>query len=75
MFLSGELYEMYSEVCKHMKRDKRSSRWCKEYLRELESLGLVQTTESGKGIRGHSTLTRLNYAPLKIKKAIEELMI
>ena len=75
MFLSGELYEMYSEVCKHMRKDKRSSRWCKEYLRELESLGLVQTTESGKGIRGHSTLTRLNYAPLKIKKAIEELMV
>lgn len=75
MFLSGELYEMYSEVCKKMKRERRSARWCKEYLRELESLGLVRTMESGKGIRGHSTLTQLNYAPNKIKKAIEELLV
>ncbi|MEM2974654.1 MAG: AAA family ATPase [Candidatus Micrarchaeia archaeon] len=75
MFLSGELYEMYSDVCKQMKRERRSARWCKEYLRELESLGLVQTVESGKGIRGHSTLIRLNYAPSRIKKAIEELLV
>jgi len=75
MFLSGELYEMYIEVCKHLKRDRRSARWCKEYLRELESLGLVKTMESGKGIRGHSTLIRLECAPQKIKKAIEELLV
>jgi len=75
MFLSGELYEMYSEVCKKLRRERRSARWCKEYLRDLESLGLVKTVESGKGIRGHSTLIRLNYAPQKIKKAIEELIV
>ena len=75
MFLSGELYETYSEICKRTRRDRRSARWCKEYLRELESLGLVKTQESGKGIRGHSTLIRLECAPQKIKKAIEEILI
>jgi cell division control protein 6 len=75
MFLSGELYEMYTAVCKHLKRDRRSARWCREYLRELESLGLVKTSESGKGIRGHSTLIRLECAPYKIKKAIEEIFV
>ena len=75
MFLSGELYESYADVCKNMRRERRSARWCKEYIRELESLGLVQTVESGKGIRGHSTLIRLNYSPQKIKKAVEELMV
>jgi len=75
MFMTGELYEMYQSVCKDLKKEKRSSRWCKEYLRELEALGLVETTESGKGIRGHSTLTRLLYSPEWIKKTVEGMVL
>lgn len=75
MFMSGELYEVYSEVCKGSGREHRSSRWCKEYVRELEALGLLQTVESGKGIRGHSTLVKLAYPPEKIKETVEKLML
>lgn len=75
MFMTGELYETYQSVCKDLKREKRSSRWCKEYLRELEALGLVETIESGKGIRGHSTLTRLLYSPDWIKKTVEGMVL
>ena len=75
LFRSGELYETYSEICKKMRREYRSSRWCKEYVRELEALGLLQTVESGKGMRGHSTLVKLTYSPEKIKKTVEELML
>mgnify|MGYP001584883370 CR=1 FL=1 len=75
MFMSGEIYETYSEVCKKIRREYRSSRWCKEYIRELDALGLVQTVESGKGMRGHSTLVKLSYSPEKIKKTVEELML
>lgn len=74
LFPSGELYEAYTEVCKQFKREYRSARWCKEYLRELELLGLVQMVESGKGMRGHTMLIKLSYEPGKIKKAIEDLL-
>lgn len=72
-FLSGEVYESYVELCKRLKREARSARWCREYLRELEAFGLIQMLESGKGMRGRSTLLRLNCAPEKVKKALEEL--
>jgi cell division control protein 6 len=75
MFMTGELYETYQSICKETKKDKRSSRWCKEYLRELEALGLVETIESGKGIRGHSTLTRLLYSADWIKKTVEGMVL
>lgn len=74
VFLSGELYETYCNVCKKLKREERSARWCKEYLRELEALGLVQTVESGKGVRGHSTLIQLTCSPEKVKKAVEAIL-
>jgi cell division control protein 6 len=75
MFMTGELYETYQTICKDSQKEKRSSRWCKEYLRELEALGLVETIESGKGIRGHSTLTRLLYSPEWIKKTVEAMAL
>jgi cell division control protein 6 len=75
VFMSGELYEAYVDVCKQLKKEHRSARWCKEYLRELESLGLVQMTESGRGIRGHSTLVKISYSPEKIKKVVADLIV
>jgi cell division control protein 6 len=75
LFMMGELYETYQKVCKQLKREVRSSRWCKEYIRELEALGLVETISSGKGIRGHSTLVRLLYSKDWIKKTVEGMLI
>lgn len=75
VFMSGELYEMYKNVCKKLRKEERSSRWCKEYLRELEALGLVQMVESGKGVRGHSTLIQLACSPDKVKKAVEDILL
>jgi cell division control protein 6 len=57
--LSGEVYEEYCSLCIKIKKRPRSSRWFREYLNDLEMLGLVVTTPSSKGIRGHTTLIKL----------------
>ncbi|MFH1785594.1 MAG: AAA family ATPase [Candidatus Micrarchaeota archaeon] len=59
MLLSGEVYEEYERTCKMTRKRPRSSRWYKEYLNDLEVLGLIITTPSGKGVRGQTTLIRL----------------
>lgn len=74
-FMMGELYEAYKKTCKELGREVRSSRWCKEYIKELEALGLVETVGSGKGIRGHSTLIRLLYSKDWIKRTVEGMLL
>lgn len=74
VILSGEAYEAYGASCKKFARQARSSRWFKEYLDELQLLGLIATTDSGKGMRGRSTLVKLNYPPTKVKAIIEKLL-
>ncbi|MEM3075423.1 MAG: hypothetical protein QW590_01215, partial [Candidatus Bilamarchaeaceae archaeon] len=61
--MSGEVYEEYERNCKKLKKKPRSLRWYKEYLNDLEMLGLIITTPSSKGIRGHTTLVRLGQNP------------
>ena len=56
---SGEVYEEYERACKSARKRPRSSRWYKEYLNDLEMLGLIITTPSGKGVRGQTTLIRI----------------
>lgn len=63
MLLSGEVYEEYEKACRMSRKRPRSSRWYKEYLNDLEILGLIVTTPSGKGIRGQTTLIRLGPHP------------
>ncbi|MFA5076846.1 MAG: AAA family ATPase [Candidatus Micrarchaeia archaeon] len=59
--ISGEVYEEYEKVARSAGKRARSSRWYKEYLSDLETLGLVTLTLSGKGMRGHTTLIKLGY--------------
>ncbi|HIH20539.1 TPA: cell division control protein Cdc6, partial [Candidatus Micrarchaeota archaeon] len=50
----------------------RTSRWYREYLHDLEMLGLISTVQSGKGIRGQTTLIRSSYEAPRVKKSIEK---
>jgi len=58
---SGEVYEEYAKVSNILHKKPRSVRWYKEYLNDLEMLGLLTSTPSGKGVRGHTTLIKLGY--------------
>ncbi len=72
VLFSGEVYERYEQVCKKWNRKPRSARWYREYLKELEMLGLITLTLSGKGIRGNTQLIRLAFTPQKVMAAIKK---
>ncbi len=72
IFFSGEVYESYSKLVKRIGKSPVSARWYREYLNDLEVLGLITTVRSGKGIRGQTTLVKLAYEPKKVRKVIEK---
>lgn len=72
VLFSGEAYEGYEALCKKWKISARSARWFREYLNELEMMGLITTTMSGPGIRGNTRLIRLAFAAKKVKNAVEK---
>ncbi len=75
LYFSGEVYERYARLAKKSGKEPRSARWYREYVNELEMLGLVTTVQSGKGVRGHTTLIKLAYEPSRVKKAIEKTLL
>lgn len=70
VLFSGEVYEAYEGACKSLDVKSRTMRWFREYLNDLEMLGLITLTVSGKGVRGNTTLIRLGNPPEEIKKIV-----
>jgi cell division control protein 6 len=68
---SGEVYDHYQKVSKSIHRDPRTIRWFREYLNELEVLGLIILKNSGKGVRGNTTLIKLGRKPEEIRETVE----
>ncbi len=75
LFFSGEVYDRYTAMCKKMGKEARSARWYREYVHELETLGLLLSVHSGKGIRGQATLLKPVYPAEKVKKIIEDNLV
>ncbi|PIU09611.1 hypothetical protein COT30_03490 [Candidatus Micrarchaeota archaeon CG08_land_8_20_14_0_20_49_17] len=71
-FMSGELYEQYAKTCNALGRQKRSARWYREYLTDLEMLGLISMVETSTGIRGRSRLIKLCYDAKRLKPILEK---
>ncbi len=69
---SGEVYNKYTGIANSLSKEPKSSRWYRKYISDLEMQGLIDTYESGKGIRGHTKLIKLAYAADKIKETIEK---
>ena len=72
VLFSGDVYDGYRRTCKKMALSARSARWVREYINDLEMLGLVTTTISGKGVRGTTTLVRLAHPADHIEKVLEK---
>jgi len=72
--LSGEVYEEYEHLSKSSNRRPRSARWFREYLNDLEVLGLIISMPSSKGIRGHTTLIKLGYPPKELQSVLEKFL-
>ncbi len=73
VFMSGEVYESYSNACKSLNVSPRSARWFSEYLHDLDMLGLITLSSSGKGTRGQTRFIKLTYDARKIKEIIEKM--
>ena len=69
---SGEVYEQYCKVARRFRKPRRSARWYREYLNDLEMLGLITTIESGVGMRGRTRLIRIGYPASDVKKIVEK---
>ncbi len=69
---SGEVYEEYCRVARKQRKPRRSARWHREYLNDLEMLGLITTIESGAGMRGRTRLIRLGYPAADVQKIVEK---
>lgn len=69
---SGEVYEEYERSCKAARKRPRSSRWYREYVNDLETLGLIVTTPSGKGVRGQTTLIKIGPEPGDVISALKK---
>ncbi len=75
LFFSGEVYDRYVAMCRKLGKEARTARWYREYIHELETLGLLVSVHSGKGIRGQATLLKPVYPAAKVRKIIEENLV
>ena len=72
LLFSGEAYEGYEQMCKRLKTTARSARWFREYLNELDMMGLITMAMSGQGIRGNTRLIKLSFPAEKVRAAVEK---
>lgn len=70
-FYSGDVYNYYVKLSKEFGKKPKSSRWYREYINDLENLGLISTVFTSKGIRGHTRLIKIGVSPEGIIKTVE----
>jgi cell division control protein 6 len=69
---SGQVYDRYKSLAEGMHKEPKSERWYRKYLSELQMQGLIESYESGKGIRGHTKLVKLHSDPKKMGEVLEK---
>ena len=72
LLFSGEVYEGYETLCKKWGKPARSARWFREYLNELDMMGLITMAMSGPGIRGNTRLIKLSFPAEKVRGAVDK---
>ncbi len=72
VLFSGDVYDEYVRIASSLKENVVSARWYREYISQLETNGLIITTQSGKGIRGSTRLIKLAYDSEKIFEAMKK---
>ncbi|MBN1940954.1 MAG: AAA family ATPase [Candidatus Diapherotrites archaeon] len=72
ILFSGDVYGEYNRIASSLGETVVSARWYREYVSELETYGLIITTQSGKGIRGSTRLIKLACDPEKIFNTLKK---
>ncbi len=70
--LSGDIFRRYVSISESVHKEPKSARLYRRYIADLEMQGIIASYESGKGIRGHTKLIRLEYRPERIKEMVEK---
>jgi cell division control protein 6 len=68
---SGEIFDAYVSLATKLEEKPVSMRWFREYINELETYGFISTTQSGKGVKGNTTLIKLGVDA----KTIQDLLV
>jgi archaeal cell division control protein 6 len=68
---SGEIYDAYLVATQKYAEKPVSMRWFREYINELEAYGFISTTQSGKGVKGNTTLIKLGVDSKSIKDLLK----
>jgi cell division control protein 6 len=69
---SGDVYDQYTKMARKVSKTPKSARWYREYINELEAMGLISTVFTSKGIRGHTRLIRIGHNPNDIIQIIDK---
>lgn len=69
---TGEVYEIYSSLCKHSEQEPLTQRRITQIISELDQLGLVTSNVVSQGRYGRSQRIKIAVQPLTIKEALKD---
>lgn len=72
---TGEVYEIYSSLCKHSEQEPLTQRRITQIISELDQLGLITSNVVSQGRYGRSQRIKIAVPPLTIKEALKDDLI
>jgi archaeal cell division control protein 6 len=69
---TGEVYEIYSSLCKHTEQEPLTQRRITQIISELDQLGLVMSNIMSQGRYGRSQRIKITVPVLTIKEALKD---
>jgi cell division control protein 6 len=72
---TGEVYEIYSSLCKHSEQEPLTQRRITQIISELDQLGLVTSNVVSQGRYGRSQRIKIAVPSLTIKEALKDDLI
>jgi cell division control protein 6 len=72
---TGEVYEIYSSLCKHIEQEPLTQRRITQIISELDQLGLITSNVVSQGRYGRSQRIKITIPPLTIKEALKDDLI
>jgi cell division control protein 6 len=72
---TGEVYEIYSSLCKHIEQEPLTQRRITQIISELDQLGLITSNVVSQGRYGRSQRIKITISPFTIKEALKDDLI
>jgi cell division control protein 6 len=69
---TGEVYEIYSDICRHIEQEPLTQRRITQIMSELDQLGLITSDVVSQGRYGRSQKIRITVPHSTVKEALKE---